>query len=74
MVHLTAFAIPWAEYFRIRRAGQPQNQHRKIHCHERADEKILKTQSSAMTEKRKVAAADQECCLQSGILFTNRYK
>ena len=39
-----------------------------------ADEKILKTQSSATTEKRKVAAADQECCLQSGILFTNRYK
>ena len=46
----------------------------KIHYHERADEKILKAQSSATTEKCKVAAADQACCLQSGILFTGRYK
>ena len=50
MVHLTAFAIPRAEYFRIRRAGQPQSQHRKIHYHERADEKILKVQSNAATK------------------------
>ena len=73
MVRLTAFAIPRAEYFLIRRAGQPQSQHRKIHYHQSVDEKtkilivVRRLKNAKLWQQIRSVVYNQEYYLQNVI-------